>query len=82
GIDRPLFQLADFDRFKGQTAELELYKVLHARRRFRGLLEGVREEAVILDVEGAIHEIPFDLIKKACLSPEVFGIKQGQRNGK
>lgn len=82
GIDRPLFRLADFDRFNGQTAEIELYQPLHARRRYRGLLEGVKEQSVILKVDGVIHEIPFAQIKKACLSPEIFGIKQGQRNGK
>lgn len=82
GIDRPLFKLADFDRFKGQTAEIELYEALHARRKVRGCLDGVRGQAVILEFDGAIHEIPFDLIRKACLSPGVFGVKQGQRNGK
>ncbi|MGH8547937.1 MAG: ribosome maturation factor RimP, partial [Methylococcales bacterium] len=82
GIERPLFKLADFDRFKAQTAEIELYEALHARRKYRGYLEGTREQAIILEVDGTIHEIPFDLIKKARLSPEVFGVKQGKRNGK
>jgi ribosome maturation factor RimP len=82
GIDRPLFSLEDFERFTGQTAELELYEALQTRRKFRGSLEGVRGQSVILEADGVTHEIPFDRIKKACLSPEVFGLKQGKRNGK
>lgn len=82
GIDRPLFKLADFDRFKGQTVEIHLLQALHARRKVRGLLEGVKDRMVLLRFDGAIHEIGFDLIKKASLAPEVFGVKQGQRDGK
>jgi ribosome maturation factor RimP len=82
GIERPLFKLVDFDRFKDHTVEIDLVKALDGRRKYRGLLKGVRDLTVLLSIDDKTHEIPFDLIKKACLAVDVFGFKQRKRNGK
>ena len=82
GIERPLFKLSDFDRFQGQVAEVHLFEALNTRRKYRGFLRGVREQDIVLEVDGTVHEIPFHLIRKGFLAPEIFGAKQGQRNGK
>ncbi len=67
GIDRPLVRLADFDRFAGFEAKIELAKPREGRRRFRGRLLGTEGEKVRLDMpEGAVV-FPFMDIHRAKL---------------
>lgn len=53
GIDRPLVRRADFERFAGFEIKLELGTPRDGRRRFRGRLLGVEDDAVRLDLAGA-----------------------------
>ncbi len=57
GIDRPLVRLADFDRFAGLEARIELARPIDGRRRFRGRLLGTRGQTVRLAVDGLEQEI-------------------------
>jgi ribosome maturation factor RimP len=50
GIDRPLTIEADFARFAGHEARIEMVHGLDGRRRFKGLLIGVDAHDVVLDV--------------------------------
>jgi ribosome maturation factor RimP len=43
GIDRPLTRFKDFARWAGHEAKLEMEHPVEGRRRFRGILLGVRE---------------------------------------
>jgi ribosome maturation factor RimP len=43
GIDRPLTREKDFENWAGHEAKLELDRALDGRRRFRGILLGVRD---------------------------------------
>jgi ribosome maturation factor RimP len=68
GIDRPLVRLEDFARFKGQEARIETARpVDDARRRFRGVLGGVVDGAVMIEEDGRVWRIPFDDIERAKL---------------
>lgn len=51
GLDRPLTKAADFERFKGYAAKVELGRPLDGRKRFRGRLRGVADDAVLLQDE-------------------------------
>ena len=82
GINRPLFKLADFERFKEHPVEIDLASALNAKRRYSGRLKGLCDTTVLLEIEGEIQEIPFNQIRRACLAVDVFGLKQGKRNGK
>lgn len=69
GIDRPLVRLADFDRFAGHIARLELVAPIEGRRRFRGRLLGTSGERVRFvedEVKGPV-DVPFDAIQSAKL---------------
>jgi ribosome maturation factor RimP len=56
GIDRPLVKPADYDRFRGREAKIEMTLPLCGRRRFRGRLLGIREGTVRLaTLEGEIR---------------------------
>ncbi|MFH1158236.1 MAG: ribosome maturation factor RimP [Pseudomonadota bacterium] len=67
GIDRPLTRLKDFERYAGKEARVELDRAIGDRKRFRGLLKGVRGDIVIISTEEGDREIPFSLIDKAKL---------------
>ncbi len=45
GLDRPLVRRSDFVRFAGHQLKLEMAVAVDGRRRFRGLLLGVEDEA-------------------------------------
>ena len=70
GIDRPLTRLKDFEAWEGYEAKLELDRLADGRKRFRGILAGIEEDAVCIDLEGEEDTtvIPFDWITEAKLS--------------
>lgn len=69
GIDRPLVKLADYDRFAGGEARIELVRPVDGRRRFRGRLLGTTGETIRLDVDGAEVEVHYRDIQRAKLVP-------------
>ncbi|MHB1780197.1 hypothetical protein, partial [Acidithiobacillus sp.] len=48
GLDRPLKNLHDFERFKGSQAEIHLQGLTQGRRRVQGELLGVEDQKVVL----------------------------------
>ena len=69
GVDRPLTRLQDFATYEGYEARLELDRVAEGRKRFKGLLAGVEDDAVAIDLEGEEETamIPFSWIVEAKL---------------
>ncbi len=51
GIDRPLVRPADFERWAGYEAKIELKEAVSGRKRFRGPLEGFADGEVRIEVE-------------------------------
>jgi len=52
GIDRPLVRVEDCARWTGYVARIEMSLPVEGRRRFRGVLLGVEDDAVGLRLEG------------------------------
>jgi len=50
GIDRPLTRPEDYTRFAGFEARVETRQPIEGRRRFRGRLQGVEADRVIMNV--------------------------------
>ena len=67
GIDRPLRTREHFERFAGGKAVLKTVKGEGVRSNWTGILAGVRDDVVLLDVEGSVYELPLENIKKAQL---------------
>jgi ribosome maturation factor RimP len=67
GIDRPLTRLADFNRWKGQEAKIELTAPLDGRKRFRGRLEGLDGNDVVINSQNLRIQFPFRTILEAKL---------------
>jgi len=70
GLDRPLFELAHFQQFAGQEAKVKLSRALDGRRNFRGLLMGVENDTVLMQVDGETYRLPFGQIDSARLVPK------------
>jgi ribosome maturation factor RimP len=51
GIDRPLTRLVDFETYEGYEARLELDRLAEGRKRFRGVLAGVEDDHVAINLE-------------------------------
>ncbi|MBS0470121.1 MAG: ribosome maturation factor RimP [Proteobacteria bacterium] len=67
GIDRPLTRLADFARWAGHEAKLELHAAIDGRKRFRGKLLGLESQDVTIEAQGQRYAIPFKQIAEAKL---------------
>jgi ribosome maturation factor RimP len=52
GIDRPLTIEADFARFAGHDARVEMTHGVNGRKRFKGVLIGLDGHDVLMDVTG------------------------------
>jgi ribosome maturation factor RimP len=70
GFDRPLFELAHYERFIGQKAKVRLRDKIDNRRNLLGIIEKVAEGKVTMDIEG--HKISFELneVGRANLVPQ------------
>lgn len=64
GLDRPLTRLADFERFAGFEARVEMQLPVDGHRRFRGRLRGLEGENILLTCEEGDVALPFaDMLK-------------------
>ena len=71
GLDRPLFEPAHFARYVGHEAKLRLARPLGGRRNFKGLITGIEDAKVQLEVDGEALALPFQDIDSARLVPEL-----------
>lgn len=51
GIDRPLTRLKDFGTFEGYDAKIETSELIDGQKRFRGILAGVEDQEVLINIE-------------------------------
>lgn len=70
GMDRPLFQLSHYERFKGSMVALKLRSAFEGRRKFSGLISGVEGDEVVVVVDDHEYLLPIDLIEKANIVPQ------------
>jgi ribosome maturation factor RimP len=68
GLNRPLFTLAHFQRAIGAMAKVRLHVPLDKRRQFRGQIQAVVDDKIVLKMEDEqIFELPMANIAKAHL---------------
>lgn len=70
GLDRPLFEKAHFERFKGQIARVKLATALNGRSNYKGVIESVEGDDILLQVDGQTVRFPFGQVASARLVPE------------
>lgn len=69
GLDRPLTRPKDFERFAGCEARVELSLPVDGQKRFRGVLRGLDDGAVLLDTGDGARRLALADIEKARLVP-------------
>jgi len=67
GIDRPLTRRADYERFAGFEAKIDMLRPIEGRRRFRGTLMGVEGDDAKLLVGADTLLLPLDAVARAKL---------------
>ena len=68
GIDRPLTREKDFERYAGYEARLETTELIDGRKRFKGLLQGVEDGEVLIEIAPeTVIGLAVDLIADAKL---------------
>ncbi len=69
GMDRPLYTLDQFARFAGHDVSLKLRVPFDGRRKFQGLLAGIEQDEVLLQVDGEEYCFPIESIDQARVVP-------------
>ena len=69
GLDRPLFEKPHFEAVVGETIEVRLGLPMNGRRKFKGLLEAVENDLLVVVVDGEHYELAISNVDKANLVP-------------
>ena len=67
GIDRPLTRKKDFDSYQGFEAKLETTELIDGRRRFKGILAGISNDEVLINLEEGTVGLKFNWLSDARL---------------
>jgi len=67
GLDRPLFSLAHYEAVIGETVNVRLSLPLNGRRKFKGMLNAIESDVLIVTVDGEEFELVFSNVDKGNL---------------
>ncbi len=70
GLDRPLFGKEHFQAVVGETINVKLSIPLNGRRKFKGKLEAIENDTLIVTVDGLDYELVMSNVDKANLVPK------------
>ncbi len=71
GIDRPLFKLAQCQRYLGERIEIRLRAPQEGRRNFKGIINSIKNERITLQMDNqTLVDFDWRDIEKACLKRE------------
>lgn len=74
GIERPLRKLEDFNKYKGCLVKIKTYDKINDRKNYKGIIQEINGNTILINIEGEIYKIPQDQIYKARLiNLEAFG---------
>ena len=69
GMDRPLYELAQYEKYKGEDISLRLRFPYDGRRNFKGRLVGIDGDEIVLVVADTEYLFPIEGIDKANVVP-------------
>ena len=67
GIDRPLTRLKDFDMFEGYEVKIETTELIDGQRRFKGMLAGIENDDVLININQGTTGLKFEWLSDAKL---------------
>jgi len=68
GLNRPLKNKEDLERFQGQRARIETQESIDGQKKFTGIIEQVNNDSVVIAFDGRQVEISYIMISKATLA--------------
>ena len=72
GLDRPLFTLADFEKFVGKNAKVKTAEAINEQSNFNGRIKDVEASEIVFDDKtNGIVRIPFEKVAKANLKVDL-----------
>ena len=69
GMERPLVKADHFRRFEGRLCRIQTKAPVDGQKRFKGWIGGAAPEAVTIEEDGVLKQVPYDLMQKARLAP-------------
>lgn len=69
GMDCPLFRLDQFEAHIGSLIQLKLRMAFEGRRKYQGIINGVKDNEVLLVVDDHELQLPYDSIESAQVVP-------------
>ncbi|MDB6063050.1 MAG: ribosome maturation factor RimP [Verrucomicrobiaceae bacterium] len=70
GMDRPLFTVEQYERYRGEQIKIRLRSPFEGRRNFAGRLVGIEADEVVIVVEDHEYLLPLEMIDKAEVVPK------------
>ncbi|NTS77925.1 ribosome maturation factor RimP [Catenovulum sp. SM1970] len=70
GMDRRLFKLAQYELYMGGVINIKTRLPVDGRRKFKGVLEGVEGDNIVVSLDNSEFVIPFKNIDKAQIVPQ------------
>jgi len=76
GIDRPLTKPDHFRRFLGSRVRIRTADAIEGRKSFTGELTAATDDAISVEDESGVHEIPLSIVHRSNLVPEFSEVNQ------
>ena len=70
GTNRVIKKLKDFERFKGEKVKIKTRSPIDERKNFKGVLQGIKQDLILIEFNNVLVEIKLDNIEKARLEPD------------
>jgi len=67
GIERPLFEVKDYVRYKGNRVKVRLRSALQGRKSFKAVIEDVEGDRIFFKVEEEVLCVPISFVSKCNL---------------
>ncbi len=71
GMDRLLFKRSQYSGYAGEVVELRLRSPYEGRRKYKGILQGIEGEDVVIRVDDHELLLPYSSIEKARIQPRL-----------
>jgi len=71
GVDRPLRRRQDFERYRGSTIRLKTSHPVNGRSNYKGTLEGLEGDDIVMTVDGVRYRLPISELAKARVEAKV-----------
>lgn len=68
GIERPLVKPADYQRFTGKTARIQLHAPVNGQKKFKGVISTATDETVQIETDAGAVSFDFSQIAKGRLT--------------